>query len=62
MTLTLGHTPHIEKQIIKHAITSFATSIILGINYKFAKPQNVLTICVTCRIRPSCYFGQLSDF
>ncbi len=40
MTPTFAHAPHINKQTIKPIITSLATNIVLGINYRFVKPQN----------------------
>jgi hypothetical protein len=40
MTPAFAHTPHIKKQTIEPIITSLATDIVLGINYRFVKPQN----------------------
>jgi hypothetical protein len=36
----LGHTPYIEKQIVKLAIASLATSIMSSANYVCVKSQN----------------------
>jgi len=43
MMPTLGHAPHIGKQIVKLIVTSFVINIRLGVSCKSMKPQNDLT-------------------
>jgi hypothetical protein len=40
MMPTLGHTPHTNKQFVKHIVASNTINIVPITNYRYVKPQN----------------------